>query len=344
MRVIGMISGTSFDAIEAVAAELELDGADARRRPAGATCLPSSRPSFTRRSPRRCRLRRRRSRRSAALDTGIGQRFAEVAAGARRRRRSAARSTWSARTARRSSTGSRAPARSGRCSSASRRSSPSGRVRPSSPTCARGTRRRRARRAAREPARRAPARQQSRPRARARSTSAGSRTSPSSAPAASRSPTTSGRPTPCSTPSSPPRPADGETFDARRRPCGARRASTRELLARFLDEPYYALAPPKSTGKELFHLDYVRERVAGREIATDDLLATLTALTAETVADDLRRLGVADVVAAGGGTRNPTLMAELAPPAAGRADRDLRRVRHPRGGRRRRSCSRSSAS
>ena len=70
--------------------------------------------------------------------------------------------------------------------------------------------------------------------------------------------------------------------------------------------------PPKSTGKELFHLDYVRERVGGREIATDDLLATLTALSAETVADDLKRLEVADVVAAGGGTRNPTLMAELA--------------------------------
>ena len=54
----------------------------------------------------------------------------------------------------------------GTCSSASRRSSPSGRVRRSSPTCARGRRRRRARRAAREPARRARPRQQSRPRAR----------------------------------------------------------------------------------------------------------------------------------------------------------------------------------
>jgi anhydro-N-acetylmuramic acid kinase len=84
------------------------------------------------------------------------------------------------------------------------------------------------------------------------------------------------------------------------------------LLAALLDEPYYELPPPKSTGKELFHLAYVRERVSGREIATDDLLATLTALSAETVAADLKKLGVADLVAAGGGTRNPTLMAELA--------------------------------
>jgi anhydro-N-acetylmuramic acid kinase len=102
-----------------------------------------------------------------------------------------------------------------------------------------------------------------------------------------------------------------EVFDP-----GGRRAAAGtvddELLASFLDEPYYALAPPKSTGKELFHFDHVREHVGDREIATDDLLATLTALSAETVAAELLRLEVADVVAAGGGTRNPTLMGELA--------------------------------
>jgi anhydro-N-acetylmuramic acid kinase len=82
-----------------------------------------------------------------------------------------------------------------------------------------------------------------------------------------------------------------------------------ELLAGLLAEPYYAETPPKSTGKELFHLGYVRQHVGDRAIALDDLIATLTALTAETVAADLRREGVAEVVAAGGGTRNPTLMA-----------------------------------
>jgi anhydro-N-acetylmuramic acid kinase len=102
-----------------------------------------------------------------------------------------------------------------------------------------------------------------------------------------------------------------QTFDAGGRRAAAGTVDT-ELLASFLHEPYYALSPPKSTGKELFHLDYVRERVDTSEIATDDLLATLTALSAETVAVELRRLEVADVVAAGGGTRNPTLMAELA--------------------------------
>jgi anhydro-N-acetylmuramic acid kinase len=81
-----------------------------------------------------------------------------------------------------------------------------------------------------------------------------------------------------------------------------------DLLAALLAEPYYAAAAPKSTGKELFHLAYVQAHVGGRAIALDDLVATLTMLTAETVAADLRREGVGEVVAAGGGTRNPTLM------------------------------------
>ncbi len=92
----------------------------------------------------------------------------------------------------------------------------------------------------------------------------------------------------------------------------ARGTVDEELLAAFLDEPYYELDPPKSTGKELFHLAYVREKVGDRAVSTDDLLATLTALSAETIAADLKKLGVEDVVAAGGGTRNPTMMAELA--------------------------------
>jgi len=101
-----------------------------------------------------------------------------------------------------------------------------------------------------------------------------------------------------------------ETFD-RDGARAARGTVDDELLARFLDEPYYDSAPPKSTGKELFHLPYVRDRLDGRDPQLDDLLATLTALTAEVVARDLRRFAVTEVVAAGGGTRNRTLMSEL---------------------------------
>ncbi|WP_331772389.1 anhydro-N-acetylmuramic acid kinase (plasmid) [Embleya sp. NBC_00888] len=88
------------------------------------------------------------------------------------------------------------------------------------------------------------------------------------------------------------------------------------LLDRLLAEPYYRLPPPKSTGKELFHADYVRDAVGDRAITTDDLLATLTELTARLVADACREHGVTELVAAGGGVRNPTLMRRIGEIAA----------------------------
>ncbi|HEY7815421.1 MAG TPA: anhydro-N-acetylmuramic acid kinase, partial [Nakamurella sp.] len=76
-----------------------------------------------------------------------------------------------------------------------------------------------------------------------------------------------------------------ESFDedGRRAARGGVRA---DLLGRLLTEPYYAAAAPKSTGKELFHGTYVDEMLAGLPPVTpDDLVATLTELTAVTVAD-----------------------------------------------------------
>ncbi|MET7967410.1 anhydro-N-acetylmuramic acid kinase [Micromonospora sp. NPDC005305] len=109
------------------------------------------------------------------------------------------------------------------------------------------------------------------------------------------------------------------------RPCdldGARAAAGRVhdgLLARLLAEPYYAAPPPKSTGKELFHAGYLDDRLAALgEPVADDVLATLTELTARTVADACDRHGVTEVIAAGGGVRNPTLRARLAALGAGR--------------------------
>jgi anhydro-N-acetylmuramic acid kinase len=86
------------------------------------------------------------------------------------------------------------------------------------------------------------------------------------------------------------------------------------LLHRFLDEPYYRLPAPKSTGKELFHARYVADvlAAAGVEPSTDDLLATLTELTARLVADACREYKLDELVAAGGGVRNPALMRRIA--------------------------------
>lgn len=84
-----------------------------------------------------------------------------------------------------------------------------------------------------------------------------------------------------------------------------------QLLARLLDEPHYAAPPPKSTGKELFNAGYLRRALDGRRLTGPDLLATLTELTAATVADACRGHGVREVIASGGGVRNPALLAAL---------------------------------
>jgi len=90
----------------------------------------------------------------------------------------------------------------------------------------------------------------------------------------------------------------------------ARGCTDERLLGLLLEEEYYARPAPKSTGKELFHpgyLDRFLSRVPG--LPVEDLVATLTALTARTVADALR--GVDHVILSGGGTRNPVLVRML---------------------------------
>jgi len=85
------------------------------------------------------------------------------------------------------------------------------------------------------------------------------------------------------------------------------------LLSHLLQDNYYQAAAPKTTGKELFNPDYLDKALAlFPGIADADVAATVTALTASTVADEVRRHDVDTLVASGGGCDNPTLMAMLA--------------------------------
>lgn len=86
-----------------------------------------------------------------------------------------------------------------------------------------------------------------------------------------------------------------------------------ELLESLLLDPYYALPAPKSTGKEHFHLEYVRAAVRshGRAIGAPDLIATLTELTVRTVARDVAAAEVSYLAVSGGGCRNPLLLKGL---------------------------------
>lgn len=89
-------------------------------------------------------------------------------------------------------------------------------------------------------------------------------------------------------------------------------------LAALLEHPYYARRPPKTTGRELFGPAMTAGLLTdGRARGLDDasIVATITALTAETIALAVRRdapAPVAELVIAGGGVRNPVLMARLA--------------------------------
>jgi len=97
----------------------------------------------------------------------------------------------------------------------------------------------------------------------------------------------------------------------------AQGTASRTLLEELLDDPYYAEAPPKTTGREKFGESYARRILdRGRELglSTADLLATVTMLTARSIADAYRRfLGrVDEVIASGGGVHNRTLLRMIA--------------------------------
>ena len=86
-----------------------------------------------------------------------------------------------------------------------------------------------------------------------------------------------------------------------------------ELLDALLADPWFALPPPKSTGREQFHLDWVCGHLGQRALAPADVQATLLALTVETVAGALlaHLPDVRGLFVCGGGVRNGRLMGAL---------------------------------
>jgi anhydro-N-acetylmuramic acid kinase len=105
----------------------------------------------------------------------------------------------------------------------------------------------------------------------------------------------------------------------------ARGVSNEPLLASLLADPFFGQPPPRSTGRERFGRGYAESlRARGRELGLtdDDVLATAVELTARSAADAITnflvpRGGVDAVYASGGGTHNPTLVAALARRLAG---------------------------
>ena len=86
------------------------------------------------------------------------------------------------------------------------------------------------------------------------------------------------------------------------------------LLRRLLSEPYFAKPPPKSTGREVFHLTWLQSHLRGLVLAPKDVQATLVALSAESIAAAIRAEApdTRHVFACGGGVHNPVLMQAIA--------------------------------
>lgn len=105
----------------------------------------------------------------------------------------------------------------------------------------------------------------------------------------------------------------GEAFDDAGRFAATGRVDER-LLARFRDEPYFAASAPKSTGRELFNMQWLDERLAEtRTLAAADVQATLAELTAVTIADSIKAAqpSCRRIVVCGGGAHNLDLLGRL---------------------------------
>jgi anhydro-N-acetylmuramic acid kinase len=108
------------------------------------------------------------------------------------------------------------------------------------------------------------------------------------------------------------------TFDRDGR-LAARGEVNEALVTELLAHPFFGQEPPKSTGREIFGRPFVERLTGALQPDGDDdwlgLVATLTELTARSIADAYRHWvtprGVREVVVTGGGALNPTLMRRL---------------------------------
>jgi anhydro-N-acetylmuramic acid kinase len=106
----------------------------------------------------------------------------------------------------------------------------------------------------------------------------------------------------------------GQTYD-RDGVIAASGSADPKLLAKLLRDKYFRAKPPKTAGREQYGAEFV-SKLLDTELSSEDLIATATALTAESIALGVRNfvtpeMRVDEVFVSGGGTHNPTLMRML---------------------------------
>ncbi len=83
------------------------------------------------------------------------------------------------------------------------------------------------------------------------------------------------------------------------------------LLTGMLAEPYFALPPPKSTGRDLFNDHWLKQHQLYPHLRPQDVARTLVALTAKSIDDAISLLNIDEVYVCGGGAHNVLLMSSL---------------------------------
>lgn len=81
------------------------------------------------------------------------------------------------------------------------------------------------------------------------------------------------------------------------------------LLEKFMEEAFFATAPPKSCGRDLFNMTWLKQRLHGNE-APADVQATLLAMTGQAISASILRYcpGAAEIYLCGGGAHNLALI------------------------------------
>jgi len=109
----------------------------------------------------------------------------------------------------------------------------------------------------------------------------------------------------------------GKNYDRNGKIAAAGRAHN-DIVARLLREPFFRQRPPRTAGREEFGREYVRRFLQlCRGASKPDVVATATALAAQSIVDALRRFvlpkskSYRELIVSGGGAKNPTLMAML---------------------------------
>lgn len=84
------------------------------------------------------------------------------------------------------------------------------------------------------------------------------------------------------------------------------------LLEALLTDPYFSRPPPKSTGRDYFNLDWLTRYTAHFELSAQDIQATLCQLTIESIVQTIQKYMPQRVLICGGGAHNPLFMTGLA--------------------------------